>query len=112
VTASLAHRLGGGAPVFAALGDPTRLRIVARLAGGDSLSIAQLADGEPVTRQAIAKHLEVLADAGVVVDRKVGRERLFALDPAPLADARRRLEAVADRWDRAIDRLRALVEDD
>ena len=98
------------APVFAALGDPTRLRLVARLAQGEALSISQLTDGERVTRQAITKHLEVLADAGLVTARKRGRERLYALQAAPLDDARRYLDQVSAQWDKAIARLRALVE--
>ena len=98
------------APVFAALGDPTRLRLVARLAQGEALSISQLTEGERVTRQAITKHLEVLADAGLVTDRKRGRERLYALEAAPLDDARRYLDQVSAQWDKAIARLRLLVE--
>jgi DNA-binding transcriptional ArsR family regulator len=98
------------APVFAALGDPTRLRLVARLAQGEPLSIRQLTEGESVTRQAITKHLEVLAEAGLVSDRKRGRERLYALDAAPLDDARRYLDQVSAQWDKAIARLKALVE--
>lgn len=100
------------APVFAALGDPTRLRLVARLAQGEPLSIRELTEGERVTRQAITKHLEVLADAGLVTDRKRGRERLYALEAAPLDDARRYLDQVSAQWDKAIARLRALVERD
>ena len=98
------------APVFAALGDPTRLRLVARLAQGEALSISQLTEGERVTRQAITKHLEVLADAGLVTDRKRGRERLYELEAAPLDDARRYLDQVSAQWDKAIARLRLLVE--
>ncbi len=100
------------APVFAALGDPTRLRIVSRLAAGEPLSISQLTDGEAVTRQAITKHLEVLANAGLVSDQKSGRERLYLLEAAPLADARTYLDQVSAQWDKAIARLKALVEDD
>jgi DNA-binding transcriptional ArsR family regulator len=98
------------APVFAALGDPTRLRLIARLARGEPLSIRELTEGEHVTRQAITKHLEVLAEAGLVTDRKRGRERLYALEAAPLDDARRYLDQVSAQWDKAIARLRLLVE--
>lgn len=104
--------VGKRAPVFAALGDPTRLRLVARLAEGEPLSISQLTDGEKVTRQAITKHLEVLADAGLVSDRRRGRERIYELDAAPLDEARAFLVQVSARWDEAIARLRALVERD
>ncbi len=98
------------APVFAALGDPIRLRLVARLADGEPLSISELTDGEQVSRQAITKHLEVLADVGLVTDEKRGRERLYALDAERLDDARAFLDQVSTRWDQAIARLRKLVE--
>jgi DNA-binding transcriptional ArsR family regulator len=98
------------APIFAALGDPTRLAIVSRLANEGPLSISRLTAGTPVTRQAITKHLQVLATAGLVLDERRGRERVFALEPTPLADAQRQLNQISARWDRAIHRLRALVE--
>jgi len=108
---SLAASLRKGAPVFAALGDAVRLRIVAKLSTGDTLSIARLTDGESVTRQAITKHLDVLAAAGLVRDVRVGRERRWALDPVPLDEARGYLELVSIRWDRRLARLKALVEE-
>ena len=101
-----------GAPVFAALGDETRLRIIAKLSTGGPLSITQITDGEQVTRQAITKHLGVLADAGLVRDRRRGRERLWELDPGPLDTARSCLDAVAQAWNRRLARLEALVEDE
>ena len=107
-----AHAVKQSAPVFAALGDLTRLRLVARLARGEPLSIRELTEGEHVTRQAITKHLEVLAEAGLVTDRKRGRERLYELEAAPLDDASRYLDQVSAQWDKAIARLRALVERD
>lgn len=100
------------APVFAALGDETRLRIVARLAAGGALSTAKLTEGADITRQAITKHLEVLAEAGLVVGVRSGRERRWQLEPAPLVSARQVLERVSHRWDQAIARLHALVEDE
>jgi DNA-binding transcriptional ArsR family regulator len=90
-----------GAPVFAALGDETRLRIVVKLAASGAQSIAQITEGEAITRQAITKHLSVLAEVGLVRDRRRGRERLWELEPAPLADALRYLGMVSARWDRA-----------
>lgn len=98
------------APVFAALGDPTRLRLVALLCAGGAMSIAQLTGGTDVTRQAVTKHLQVLADAGVVRDAKLGRERMWELEPARLDEARRSLDAIAAQWDAALGRLRAFVE--
>jgi len=99
------------APIFAALGDETRLRLVARLCASGPLSIARLTDGADVTRQAITKHLHVLAGAGLVRDVRQGRERVWELEPKKLEDARRCLDLISAQWDRALDRLRALVEE-
>lgn len=110
-TRSLATATRTGAPIFAALGDATRLRIVAKLAAGEPMSIARLTEGEAMTRQAISKHLSVLAEAGLVRDVRRGRERLWALAPARLDTARRYLELVSERWDSALARLARLVED-
>ncbi len=100
------------APVFAALGDQTRLRLVARLGSEGPLSIARLTESTDVTRQAVAKHLRVLADAGLARSVRRGRERLWQLDAARLDDARRALERMAERWDEALVRLKAAVEED
>lgn len=100
------------APIFAALGDETRLRIISKLSGGGPLSISQLTDGESITRQAITKHLSVLQGAGLVRDLRQGRERLWEVDPEPLGTARTCLELVEKTWDRRLDRLRAFVESD
>lgn len=111
-TRSLAAATRTGAPIFAALGDETRLRIVAKLSEGDPLSIVRLTEGETMTRQAITKHLAVLAEAGLVRDVRRGRERLWALEPSQLETARRYLELVSERWDAALARLAAMVEAD
>ncbi len=111
-TRRLAAKARSGAPIFAALGDETRLRLVARLSEGGPLSIARLTEGEEMTRQAITKHLSVLSEAGLVIDIRRGRERLWQLDPAPLDTARRYLEHVSQRWDLALGRLKAFVETD
>ncbi len=95
--------------VFAALGDPTRLKLVNRLAEGPR-SITELAHGSGVTRQAIAKHLHVLAKAGLARSTRRGRESLWELEPAPLDDARRTLDLIGKQWDRALERLRRFVE--
>lgn len=102
--------LQNNAPVFAALGDPTRLRLIAALCAGGALSIAQLTAGTAITRQAVTKHLEVLADAGLVHDVRQGRERLFELQPSRLDEARRALDAIAAQWNQALQRLKAFVE--
>lgn len=98
------------APVFAALGDPTRLRLIAALCAGGALSIAQLTAGTAITRQAVTKHLTVLADAGLVHDTRQGRERLWAFEPSKLDAARHALETISTQWDQALVRLKSLVE--
>ena len=99
-----------GAPVFAALGDETRLRILSKLSSGGPLSIAQLTEDEDVTRQAITKHLTVLAGAGLVRDERSGRERRWELVLAPLDTARMCLDIVGQRWDQRLVQLKNLVE--
>jgi DNA-binding transcriptional ArsR family regulator len=101
---------GRAAPVFAALGDETRLGLVARLCAAGPLSSSGLARGAEVTRQAVTKHLEVLAAAGLVRSARRGRERIWELDPARLADAEEALRRISARWDEALERLRAHVE--
>jgi DNA-binding transcriptional ArsR family regulator len=102
--------LKGSAPVFAALGDETRLRLVARLCAAGPASIARLTAGSTVTRQAITKHLRVLAGAGLVRSSRHGRERRWELRPEQLELARRQLDAISRQWDEALDRLKAFVE--
>jgi DNA-binding transcriptional ArsR family regulator len=98
------------APVFAALGDATRLQLVVRLCDGGPLSIIKLTEGSTVTRQAVSKHLRALERAGLVRSGRAGRERIWELQPKRLADARSYLDRISDQWDQALQRLRALVE--
>jgi DNA-binding transcriptional ArsR family regulator len=98
------------APLFAALGDETRLRLIAVLCVGGAMSIAQLTAGTELTRQAITKHLDVLAAAKIVRDVKMGRERLWEFEPDHLNEARRSLELIANQWDQALQRLKMTVE--
>ena len=98
------------APVFAALGDQTRLSLVARLCAGHPCSISELTSGSRLTRQAITKHLRVLEDAGLVRHVRAGRERRFELDPRPIHDLRRYLDDVSAQWDQALSRLKSFVE--
>ena len=98
------------AGVFAALGDPTRLKLVAVLCAGGALSIVSLTAGTGLTRQGVTKHLQVLADAGVVRDVRQGRERLWQLEPGRIEEARRTLEAIGRQWDVALGKLKAFVE--
>jgi DNA-binding transcriptional ArsR family regulator len=97
-------------PIFAALGDEMRLRLMTALCVGGAMSITQLTAGTEITRQAITKHLDVLAAAGLVRDIKVGRERLWEFEPAQLDEARRWLNGVARQWDQALARLKRAVE--
>jgi DNA-binding transcriptional ArsR family regulator len=98
------------AVVFAALGDPTRLSLLMRLADGRARSIAALSAGVPLTRQAVTKHLHVLEEAGLVASSRTGRESRYAGRPETLAEARAYLDMVSARWDEALGRLKALAE--
>jgi DNA-binding transcriptional ArsR family regulator len=104
--------LRDAAPVFAALGETARLRLVGRLCDDGPLSITQLSEGAGVTRQAVTKHLTALAGAGIVRGTRRGRERIWELQPKRLEVARRYLDDVSAQWDAAIDRLRLFVEDE
>jgi DNA-binding transcriptional ArsR family regulator len=98
------------APIFAALGDRTRLALVSKLCGGQPRSISQLAQDSLLSRQAITKHLRVLESAGIVHSRRRGRESRFQLDPQPLVNLRKYLDLVSEQWDRSLSRLKAFVE--
>jgi DNA-binding transcriptional ArsR family regulator len=100
------------APLFAALGDETRLEIVGRLCTGGPQSIVRLTDGSKVSRQAVTKHLHALEEAGLVQSTRDGRERIWELRVKRLVEAQRYLAQISDQWDEALERLRALVETD
>jgi DNA-binding transcriptional ArsR family regulator len=102
--------VAGAALLFAALGDETRLALVQRLSDGGPASISVLADRFDVTRQGITKHLLVLSAAGVIEGRREGREHVWALNPARLAEARRRLDIIGRGWDDALARLKGHLE--
>jgi DNA-binding transcriptional ArsR family regulator len=108
--ARLQRGLQGSAPLFAALGDETRLAIVSRLCADGPTSIVTLTEGTGVTRQAVTKHLHVLADAGLVRDARQGRERVWEIEPHRLLMARRFLDRMSARWDERLSRLRSAVE--
>jgi len=99
------------APVFAALGDKTRLALVAKLSGRRPHSISQLTRGSKLTRQAITKHLRVLESAGIVHSVHKGRETRFEFDLEPMAEAREYLDFVSEQWGEALSRLKAFIED-
>src|SRR5438105_873982 len=97
-------------PIFAALGDETRLRLVVRLSTGGPMSIARLTGDASVTRQAVTKHLQVLADAGLAHSSRLGRESVWELDLEKLDTARRCIEALSAQSDAALGRLKKFVE--
>jgi DNA-binding transcriptional ArsR family regulator len=107
-----ALKLADAAPVFAALGDPTRVGLVARLCVDGPLSITRLSEGSRVTRQAVTKQLRTLGKAGLVRNHRRGRETIWELEPKRLEKARRSLDMISSDWDAAINRLKAFVEDD
>ncbi|HEX2430621.1 MAG TPA: helix-turn-helix domain-containing protein [Aestuariivirgaceae bacterium] len=98
------------ASIFAALGDQTRLTVLARLSAGEAQSIARLTAGSRLSRQAMTKHLGVLTRAGIVHSMRIGRENLFRLEPRAIIDARSYLEQVSAEWDDALNRLKLHVE--
>lgn len=103
--------LRDAAPLFAALGDETRLRLLTRLGRAGPQSISDLARDESVSRQAVTKHLQTLEAAGLARSRRHGRERVWRIQPARLGEAQRHLARISEQWDAAIERLRAMVED-
>ena len=100
-----AAKLAEAAPVFAALGDAARLRIVARLCDAGPSSIARLTEGAQISRQAVTKHLRALEDAGLVRSDRAGRERIWQLRTKRLAEVRRHLAQISTEWDGALSRL-------
>jgi DNA-binding transcriptional ArsR family regulator len=98
------------APIFAALGDETRLALVAKLCEGQPRSIVRLTKGTRLTRQAVTKHLRVLESARIVRRVRAGRESLFELDPARIRQVREYADVVSQQWDLALSRLKAFVE--
>ena len=99
------------APLFAALADRTRLRLVERLSIDGPQSTVSLGIGSDMTRQALTKHLQALVDAGLVEGTR-GRPRVWRLKPRRLDEARRSLERISQHWDDALERLRAFVEEE
>ena len=98
------------APVFAALGDETRLSLVAKLCGGQPYSISQLTQGSKLTRQAITKHLRVLESVGIVHSLQAGRESRFEFDPEPIEETKKYLDFVSQQRNNVLSRLKSFVE--
>jgi DNA-binding transcriptional ArsR family regulator len=105
------QRSDNPAPLFAALGDPTRLSLVTKLSDGQTRSITSLAADSRLTRQAVTKHLRVLENAGLVSRERVGRESQFVFRHEAIAEVRDYLDSVSRQWDDALARLRSFVED-
>lgn len=103
--------LSRSAPVFAALGDETRLRILSRLCAGGPTSIANLTDGMGLTRQSVSKHLRVLEEAGLVLGTRQGRSSSWELRPERIARACLSLDRISREWDQTLGRLKAFVEE-
>ncbi len=99
------------AHIFAALGDPTRLSLVAKLIDGETHSISALSEGSKITRQAVTKHLTVLEGAGLVSKVKEGRESLYLLDPKPLKSLQEYLDIISMQWDQTLQNLKSFVEE-
>jgi len=99
------------AHVFSALGDETRLALIAKLCGGRPHSISQLTRGSKLTRQAITKHLRVLENLGIVHSVRTGRENVFEFDPRSIEGIKEYLDFVSTQWEQALSRLKSFVED-
>lgn len=104
------RRAATPAPVFAALGDENRLRLLARLSSG-SMSISQLTAGSGITRQGVTKHLRVLGGAGLVRSSRRGKETLWRLERRRLEEARRSLDLISRQWEESLARLKLFVEE-
>ena len=105
------HSEAQKAPIFAALGDETRLALLWRLSSGGAQSIARLTEGTELTRQAVTKHLRVLEGAGLVTSTREGRESSWTLEPRKIEEAKRYLDRIEAAWDARLDRLAKLVEE-
>ena len=103
-------RSNARAPIFAALGDETRLSLVSTLSDGQPRSISQLTTRSNLTRQAITKHLRVLEGVGILHSVRVGRESLYEFNHRPIDEIKQHLEMVSFQWDRALGRLKSFVE--
>ena len=106
-----ARRARAAAPLFAALGDATRLQLLLRLSASGPESIARMREKSAVSRQAITKHLRVLADAGFVAGERRGREHIWRQRPRRLQEVHAQLDRISEQWEDALERLRAFVED-
>jgi DNA-binding transcriptional ArsR family regulator len=107
----ITRKINSPALIFAALGDETRLRLVERMCASGPVSISRLAKGSPMTRQAVTKHLQVLASVGLASSSPLGRERVWEFESEPLDAARQCLDGISAQWDQALGRLKKFVEE-
>jgi DNA-binding transcriptional ArsR family regulator len=107
-----AAQVRDAAPLFAALGDENRIRLLVHLSTRGPESITRLSARSDVSRQAITKHLLVLSRAGLVRDERRGRERVWQLESRRLAEAHAYLDRISEQWDDALERLKGFVETD
>ncbi len=98
--------------VFVALSDPTRRLVIEKLSAGGTTTATELAEGLPISRQGISKHLKILEEANLVTARQRGRERLYSLSPQPLNEAVGWVTAVNDRWSRRLAALEDYLAED
>ena len=98
--------------LFRALGDPVRLEMVRRLANGEPTTIGSVSRGLQITRQGARKHLQILADAQVIVLEPKGRDTNVRLERATLAQAKAFIAEVEQRWDERLEALRQYVDQD
>ena len=99
------------APIFAALGDETRLSLIARLCRVSQQSISQLAEGTRLTRQAVTKHLQILERVGIVRSTRRGRETLFQFDATPIETMTQYLDLVSGQWEKKLADLQNFLEE-
>lgn len=111
LTSALPHGFFRQAPLFAALGDETRLSLIARLCQASGQSITQLAEGTKLTRQAVTKHLLVLERVGLVRSVRKGRETLFEFDAAPIETMTQYLDLVSKQWDNKLSDLQKFLDE-
>lgn len=100
----------GREELWAALGEPSRRRVLDALLERGAATPTMLAHDLPLTRQAVTKHLVVLGRVGLVAGRRQGREVRYAVEPERLAEAARAVSAVAAQWDRRLARIKAIAE--
>jgi DNA-binding transcriptional ArsR family regulator len=98
-------------PVFAALADPMRRKLLVKLAETSPKTATQLAQEYPITRQGILKHLTILEAAGLVVVHQAGREKRYTLTPEPLSELEQWIKDIGAKWDERLLRLKTLLED-